>query len=54
MKDTEVFVEHVLSIHIEANMYVQVPQLLYIGSGPALHYEGIQKNRFSCKIEKNL
>ncbi|KAI8559579.1 hypothetical protein RHMOL_Rhmol04G0185300 [Rhododendron molle] len=27
MKDTEVFVEHVLSIHIEANMYVQVPQL---------------------------
>ncbi|KAG5512627.1 hypothetical protein RHGRI_038917 [Rhododendron griersonianum] len=27
MKETEVFVEHVLSIHIEANMYVQVPQL---------------------------
>lgn len=53
-KDTEVFVQHVLSIHIVANIYVQVPQWQYIGSGPALRYEGIQKNRFTCKIEHNL
>ncbi|KAE9457073.1 hypothetical protein C3L33_11017, partial [Rhododendron williamsianum] len=54
MKGTEVFVEHVLSIYIEANMYVQVPQLRYIGSGPALHYEGIQKNSISGSVSLGL
>lgn len=50
MKDTEVFVEHALSMSIEANIYVQIPQLLYFRSDPALHYRVLLKTRCTCKI----